>query len=278
MQSLVLPSSLTKIEDEAFSGSVLLKTLFIPKSVKTIGNRAFADSSDLVEAEIPTTVESISETAFAGCKEIRIYFLNPDIVFTEDPDKVSMDYTLATIYGYQGSTAEAFAKAHNIKFRKMDGTLFPTDTLEELSNKGNSIVTTKTFEHLKPNTVYNFYYQVQGEFNTENLRDLSQGVSDENGNLTVAYQVIQGIGGLTTFVRCIDSEPEVSTVRGDVNCDSRVDVSDVVLLARFCAEDSTVKISAQGLQNADVTRDGQRDSYDTTKILKFIARLIDSLE
>lgn len=289
MQSLVLPSSLTKIEDEAFSGSVFLKTLFIPKSVKTIGNRAFAGSSDLVEAEIPTTVESISETAFAGCDEIRIYFLNPDIVFTEDPDKVSMDYTRATICGYQGSTAQAFAKAHNIKFSKMEGTRFTTDTLEELSNKGNSIVTTKTFEHLKPNTVYNFYYQVQGEFNTENLRDLSQGVSDENGNLTVAYQVIQGIGGLTTFVRCIDDEekptetttttaPEVSTVRGDVNCDTRVDVSDAVLLARFCAEDSTVKISAQGLRNADVTKNGKPDSYDTTKILKFIARLIDSLE
>ncbi len=289
MQSLVLPSSLTKIEDEAFSGNLLLKTLFIPKSVKTIGNRAFAGSSDLVEAEIPTTVESISASAFADCEEIRIYFLNPDIVFTEDPDNPSPKYTYATIYGYQGSTAEAFAKAHNIKFRKMDGTLFPTDTLEELSNKGNSTVTEKTFEHLKPNTVYNFYYQVQGEFNTKNLRDLSQGVSDKYGNLTVAYQVIQGIGGLTTFVRCIDDEekptetttttaPEISTVRGDVNCDSRVDVSDAVLLARFCAEDSTVKISAQGLRNADVTKNGKPDSYDTTKILKFIARLIDSLE
>ena len=54
----------------------------------------------------------------------------------------------------------------------------------------------------------------------------------------------------------------------------RVDVSDAVLLARFVAEDSEAKVSAQGKKNADVNGNGKPDADDTVKILKFIAKMI----
>ena len=56
--------------------------------------------------------------------------------------------------------------------------------------------------------------------------------------------------------------------------EARVDVSDAVLLARFCAEDTKATITAQGKKNADVNVSGAPDKNDTIKILKFIAKII----
>lgn len=67
-------------------------------------------------------------------------------------------------------------------------------------------------------------------------------------------------------------------LKGDVNCDGGVDVSDVVLILRYAVEDKTAAVTDQGLLNADVDGNGQADSDDGTVILKYIARQIASLE
>ena len=61
---------------------------------------------------------------------------------------------------------------------------------------------------------------------------------------------------------------------GNADCKGGVDVSDAVIMARFSAEDSTVKITAQGKRNADVTHDGNINSDDVMLVLKYIAKLI----
>lgn len=61
--------------------------------------------------------------------------------------------------------------------------------------------------------------------------------------------------------------------RGDVDCSKVVDVSDAVMLARLIAEDSEVKVSAQGKINADCNDDGATDGADVVAILKHIARI-----
>jgi hypothetical protein len=62
-------------------------------------------------------------------------------------------------------------------------------------------------------------------------------------------------------------------VAGDVTLDCAVDVSDAVLLARFCTEDSTAVITDRGKQNADVNGSGNVDLDDVTAILRKIAKL-----
>ena len=79
----------------------------------------------------------------------------------------------------------------------------------------------------------------------------------------------------TTTTVTTEPEPTASFRYGDANCDKKVDVSDAVLLARFLAEDNEVEVSTQGKLNADVDASGQPDQPDVTKILKFVARLID---
>lgn len=68
------------------------------------------------------------------------------------------------------------------------------------------------------------------------------------------------------------------TLFGDINCDGVVKIDDVVLGSRLVAEDTTITVSPQGMLNADCAFDSRIDAADTTKILSFLAGLIDYAE
>ena len=73
---------------------------------------------------------------------------------------------------------------------------------------------------------------------------------------------------------CARSEKPEGYRPGDLNGDGQIDVSDVVLLARFVTEDKTVKVSGVGILNADVDGNGNAGIEDITIILQYIARII----
>ena len=73
------------------------------------------------------------------------------------------------------------------------------------------------------------------------------------------------------------AEAPAELLRGDVNCNRIVDVSDSVLLARLIAEDATAKVTAQGLLNADCNNDGNRTRDDLIILLQYIAKLIPNI-
>lgn len=60
---------------------------------------------------------------------------------------------------------------------------------------------------------------------------------------------------------------------GDVDCDGKIKIADVVLLSRYVNEEA-VNITKTGLKNSEVSGDGQIGTDDVTLILKYIARLI----
>ena len=70
------------------------------------------------------------------------------------------------------------------------------------------------------------------------------------------------------------SQPKSAALLGDVNCDKAVDVSDAVLLARFIAEDPEADVSADGKLNADCDGKAGITGDDTTRILRYIAKLL----
>ena len=63
------------------------------------------------------------------------------------------------------------------------------------------------------------------------------------------------------------------TLMGDVNTDETVDISDVILLSRYTAEDTKITVTKQGLANADLNADGKYTAEDVTKIIRKIAML-----
>lgn len=66
---------------------------------------------------------------------------------------------------------------------------------------------------------------------------------------------------------------DVAVLSGDVDNNGTIDVSDAVLLARFCAEEQTVTMTAAGRANADVNSDGLVTNEDVVAIEKIIAKL-----
>ena len=87
---LILPSSLTAIEDEAFSGGAF-SYVVLPDGAETIGWHAFADCPKLAYIYIPASVASIDENAFDGVEDL-------------------------TIFGAPGSAADEYAGLHGFTF------------------------------------------------------------------------------------------------------------------------------------------------------------------
>ena len=61
--------------------------------------------------------------------------------------------------------------------------------------------------------------------------------------------------------------------RGDLNCDGTADVSDAVMLARFLAEDKKLRISDEGIRNAETDGEAGLSVSDLTMLLKIIAKI-----
>lgn len=85
---------------------------------------------------------------------------------------------------------------------------------------------------------------------------------------------ISQTAGFNTVIPDALAMQKSKSLAGDVNCDSRIDVSDAVLLARFLNEDKTVRINAQGHINSDANGDSTVASDDVIHILRIIAKII----
>ena len=68
--------------------------------------------------------------------------------------------------------------------------------------------------------------------------------------------------------------PDTDIIWGDANSDTKVDVSDCVLISRFAVEDTGAVITDSGKKAADVTHDGYVRAEDATMILRYIAKQI----
>jgi len=66
----IIPSSVTRIGEDAFCGCSNLTFIEIPDGVISIGNYAFYGCSSLTSIEIPNGVTSICEWTFLGCSSL----------------------------------------------------------------------------------------------------------------------------------------------------------------------------------------------------------------
>ena len=67
LTSLTIPNNVTSIGNEAFAGCSGLTSLNIPNSVTSIGNGAFEGCSGLTSLTIPNSITTIDEFVFSGC-------------------------------------------------------------------------------------------------------------------------------------------------------------------------------------------------------------------
>ena len=113
LTSVAIPNRVTSIQKVTFFGCSSLKSVTIPDSVTRICDFAFWGCSSLTSVTVPKSVASVGMCAFRGCdsmKTVEVMNFNCKI-----GDKVFYK-TPATIYGYENSTAQAYAKGNGLNF------------------------------------------------------------------------------------------------------------------------------------------------------------------
>ena len=70
VKKIIIPSSVTKIDERAFNECKSLISINIPNSVTDILERAFVGCSSLIDVKIPSSVTSIGKMAFCGCTSL----------------------------------------------------------------------------------------------------------------------------------------------------------------------------------------------------------------
>ena len=143
LTSVIIPESVTSIEDYVFSWCSSLTSVTIPESVTSIGEFAFSDCSSLTSVTIPESVTSIGYYAFENCSSLTsVTIENPDCEIYDLPDTISnghencVGYFNGTIYGYENSTAQAYAETYGYKFALI-GSEPKTEELKQGDADGN---------------------------------------------------------------------------------------------------------------------------------------------
>ena len=116
-----IPNGVTKIDYRSFFRCGKLTGLTIPNSVTAIESIAFYQCTGLTELTIPESVTFISRLAFYGCSSLTsITILNRECsIYQEASSLGPKDRT--TVYGYTGSTAEAYAQTYGYNFEPLPG-------------------------------------------------------------------------------------------------------------------------------------------------------------
>ena len=125
LTSATLPNGLTSIEDSLFYDCTGLVSVTIPEGVTVIQSGTFANCTALTSAEIPASVTSIEKGAFSCCSALdTVIIKNPDCEIFDAKNTFSNTYDSriefysfnGTIYGYEGSTAQAYAEKYERNF------------------------------------------------------------------------------------------------------------------------------------------------------------------
>ncbi len=131
LKNITIPNSVTTIWQGAFYDCDSLTSIVIPEGVVTIKSHVFAGCDGLTSIVIPKSVTSIGNSSFADCSSLTsITFLNPN---TTIPDYTDPIIDTATIYGYEGSTAQEFAEKYGRRFVAIGNEI----VLGDLDNDGS---------------------------------------------------------------------------------------------------------------------------------------------
>ena len=121
LRKISLPEGLTSTGEHTFYSCDNLEEVNLPKSLTSIGYRAFDYCKSLKEIRLPENLTNIGSYAFTDCASLReVKIFSRDCIFDDISDRYPIFPSKAVIYGYAGSTAQAYAKKHGNPFVELD--------------------------------------------------------------------------------------------------------------------------------------------------------------
>ena len=245
--SVSIPSGVTSIGVWAFDGCISLTEITIPDSVTSIGWYAFDECISLTKITMPDSVTSIGGYAFKGCTSLTEITIPNSVV--DIGESAFENCTNLTIYGYFGSAAETSAAENKISFVSIGG----VQTTEPVATTTTELVTTTTISTSKATST--------------TARTVTP------PSTAIKHQATATSENQTTTSST--SSESFSPIYGDINLDGQVDITDVILLNRYCS--GTVSLNKNAVKNADCDGDKEVSSNDAVVLLQFLVHIVSFL-
>ena len=269
---VTIPDSVTSIGTGAFHGCTSLASVTIPDSVTSIGAGAFKGCAGLESLTVDTNntvydsrnncnaiIETASNTLIAGCKNTVI----PNDVTTVGEDAFSGCTSLTSV-----TIPDSVMTIGNSAFEdctSLESVTIPDSvtTIGDFAFCGCTSLASVTI----PDSVTSIGFEAFGYLNYDSKAE-GFTIYGKPGSEAEAYANENGF----TFIPCDD----YSVTTGDVNGDSKVDITDATLVQQFAAE--LIELDENQKKAADTNKDGKVDIDDATLIQKFVAELIKSFD
>ncbi|MBR4892719.1 MAG: leucine-rich repeat protein, partial [Clostridia bacterium] len=103
IEGIVLPDSVTEIEDKSFYGCEDLESIELPGNLTSIGDEAFAESKSLTEITIPVTVANIGVDVFGETNSVKINYVGGQKDWDEVSKGNDAEYYSKIVYYVNGS-------------------------------------------------------------------------------------------------------------------------------------------------------------------------------
>ena len=116
--SIVIPDGVTNIDYGVFYNCRSLSSVTIPDTVEIADVFSFYGCDSLITVKLPESVMMIDYRSFDGCENLMsIVIENPECYINDESETI---FSNTIIYGYKGSTAEAYAEKYNREFMPLD--------------------------------------------------------------------------------------------------------------------------------------------------------------
>ena len=270
LTKIVLPDTIERIHTSAFYNCEYLEEINLPKGLKTLGDSALLYCVSLHDMVIDCPQLKLESSCFFGCDNLKSMDLN-----VYELGERSLPAALETIqFGSDLKKIDYKAFAYCTQLTECTLPSGIEVIAQNAINRRN--ITSVTI----PPTV-----RIIGAFPRKNAWQTLAGMGDIPGRRPLTDEPICAFSSNCTIKGYKGTEAEryakewnlefvaLDDSKGDANCDNVVDISDVILLSRYAAEDTAVTMTASGIANADMNGDGILNGADTTAIVRKIAKL-----
>lgn len=134
LTSITIPASVTKIDGGAFGGTPWLEAKKQENPIVVVNNIVIDGHACEGDITIPDGVTNIVESAFSSCSRLTSITVPASVTYIGKNALYKCDNV--TVYGYQGSFAESYAKEYNKPFvaiEKATTTTAPETTTEPVT-------------------------------------------------------------------------------------------------------------------------------------------------